>query len=378
MGRCNEACWSWERLAIVGCLLAASAMPPMLRAQDAPITASKTSAVPSTNALTERLLLLQNGKIVKGVIRQSAGGYVVNVTGGQMVLPFDQVRLEAADLEEAYRQLRDTLPDHTAAAHIELARWCVANGLPDQARKELREALRREPDSTVAKNMLQRINDQLLATKDVPAVAQRNGQFSFLGDAKPGIAPETLGGLPREAAADFISKVQPLLVNRCATAGCHGPGSGNSFELVRAKLGKAPPKSYSERNLAAVIERLDRERPLNSPLLMKLRGETKSFGTRQAHGGLSQEQLQTLRSWIESISKKPEPVVKPKTELVDDGDTDTEKIASSDTTKSLNDRRDKQNLDDDLANENLFRRLLRELREESPKPAEVTRSTSDE
>lgn len=377
---CNETCWSWKRLVLVGCLLAASMIVlPMLRAQDAPSKPTRNSATPNTNASAERFLLLQNGKVVKGVIRQSASGYVVNVPGGQLVLPFEQVRLEATDLEDAYRQQRDTLPDHTAAAHIELARWCVANGLPDQARKELREALRRESDSTVAKNMLQRINDQLLATKDVPAVVQRNGQFSFLGDTKPGIAPETLGGLPRETAADYMSKVQPLLVNRCATAGCHGPGSGNTFELQRAKIGKAPPKSYSERNLAAVIERLDLERPLSSPLLVKLRGETKSFGARQSHGGLSQEHLQTLRAWIESISKKPEPVAKPKAETVDVGnDAKAEDTMTSGSANSTKDRRDSQSEDEFLADENLFRSLLRELREEMSKPDEVNRSTNDE
>lgn len=360
-----------ERFAIVACLwLISSSGLPSLRAQ--------TSPVVSGSAPTERLLLLQNGKVVKGIIRQSATGYVINVTGGQMVLPFDQVRLEAADLEDAYRQLRDTLPDHTAAAHIELARWCVTNSLPDYARKELRSALRCEPDSTVAKNMLQRINDQLLATKDVPAVAQRSGQFSMLGDAKPGIPPETLGGLPREAAADFVSKVQPLLVNRCATAGCHGPGSGNSFELLRAKLGKAPPKIYSERNLAAVLERLDLERPLSSPLLVKMRGETKSLGARQSHGGLSQEQQQTLRAWIESISKKPEPVAKPKVVVVDDDDAKSDDASPDAPSKTAKDRRVAQSDDEFLADENLFRKLLRELREDASKPDEVTRSTSDE
>ena len=359
------------RFAFAVCLwLVFSSGLPSLRAQ--------TSPVASGSAPIERLLLLQNGKVVKGVIRQSAAGYVVIVTGGQMVLPFDQVRLEAADLEDAYRQLRDTLPDHTAAAHIELARWCVTNGMPDYARKELRAALRREPDSTVAKNMLQRINDQLLTTKEVPAVVQRNGQFSFLGDAKPGIQPESLGGLSREAAADYMSKVQPLLVNRCATAGCHGPGSGNSFELQRAKLGKAPPKIYSERNLAAVIQRLDLERPLSSPLLVKMRGETKSVGTRQSHGGLSQEQQQTLRAWIESISKKPEPVAKPKAEVVEDDDSKSEVSATIGPSKSAKDRRIAQSDDDVLTDENLFRKLLRELREDTSKPDEVSRNTSDE
>lgn len=364
MRRFNEARQSWEQLVLGTCLLAATTALPTLCAQDAPATIGRSPV-----AQAERLLLLQNGKIVKGVIQQSATGYVISVTGGQMVLPFDQVRLEATDLEDAYRQLRDTLPDHTAAAHIELARWCVTNGLLDYARKELREALRIEPDSTVAKNMLKRINDQLLTTKEVPAVAQRNGQFSFLGDAKPGISPEALGGLPREAAAEFVSKVQPLLVNRCATGGCHGPGAGNTFELVRTKVGKSPPKSYSERNLTAVLERLDLERPLSSPLLVKLRGESKSFGVRQSHGGLSVEQLQTLRAWIESISKKPEPVAIPKTELVEDDNTDVEKVSISERS---------QTIDNDLANENLFRQLLRELREEKPKPEQVTRSTSDE
>lgn len=360
-----------DRFVFIASVLAVYGVaPPSVRAQNTPVV--------STTATAERLLLLQNGKVVKGVIRQSATGYTVNVTGGQMVLPFDQVRLEATDLEDAYRQLRDTLPDHTAAAHIELARWCISNSLPDYARKQLREALRCEPDSTVAKNMLQRINDQLLTTKDVPAVVQRSGQFSMLGDAKPGIPPETLGGLPRDAAADFVSKIQPLLVNRCATAGCHGPGSGNSFELLRAKVGKAPPKIYSERNLATVLERLDLERPLSSPMLVKLKGESKSFGARQSHGGLTQEQQQTLRVWIESISKKPEPVARPKVEVVDDDDTKSEDTTTDKATKTAKGQRVAQSDDEFLADENLFRKLLRELRDDTSKPTEVTRSTSDE
>lgn len=344
-----------DRLALVACLW-------LVFGSGSPSVWAQTSPIVSVSAPNERLLLLQNGKMVKGVIRKSATGYVVIVTGGQMVLSFDQVRLEAADTEDAYRQLRDTLPDHTAAAHIELARWCVTNGMLDHARKELREALRREPDSTVAKNMLQRINDQLLTTKGVPAVAQRGSQFSMLGDAKPGIRPESLGGLSREAATEYMSKVQPILVNRCATAGCHGPGSGNSFELLRAKLGKAPPKNYSERNLAAVMERLNLERPLSSPLLVKLRGETKSLGVRQSHGSLSTAQHQTLRMWVESISKKPDAVGKPKAEVADDDNLSSEDSTTDSSSKSAKDRGIIPTDDRFFADENLFGKLLRTAR----------------
>ena len=216
--------------------------------------------------------------------------------------------------------------------------------------------------------MLQRINDQLLATKELPAVVARNGQYSMLGDPKLGVPADTLGGLPRAAALDFVSKVQPLLVNSCAKAGCHGMGSGNSFELQRTKLGKSPPKAHSERNLAAVLERIDREQPLSSPLLTKLRGESKSNSVRQSHGGLSREQTQTLRNWIEAISQKPEPVapVKAESETQDDN-TKTESPKARSDAKSSDD-----------GDDNLYRRLLRELRSGGPDAEELTRRTSDE
>ncbi len=339
------------RLVSVCCLLAVMSFAGwrVRAADDAP------PAIPETTkpVSAERVLLLQTGKIIKGVVRQTTAGYVVNVPGGQQVLPFDQVRFNADDLEDAYRLQRSSLPERPVSAHIELARWCHTHGMPDQACKELRDVLRIEPESTIARSMLQRINDQLLATKELPAVAARNhGQYSMLGDPKLGIPADTLGGLPREAALDFVSKVQPLLVNRCATAGCHGIGSGNSFELQRTKLGKSPPKSHSERNLAAVLERIDREQPLSSPLLTKLRGESKSNGARQSHGGLSREQTQTLRNWIEAISEKPEPVApaKPESEPQDD-DTKTE---------SPKPRSDANSNDD--GDDNLYRRLVRELR----------------
>ncbi len=318
-------------------------------ADDAPPVVSDATKPSSA----ERVLLLQNGKTVKGAVRQTTAGYVVNVPGGQLVLPFDQVRFNADDLEDAYRLQRSSLPERPVSAHIELARWCHTNGLPDQACKELRDVLRIEPESTIARTMLQRINDQLLATKELPAVAARNnGQYSMLGDPKLGVPADTLGGLPREAALDFVAKVQPLLVNRCATAGCHGIGSGNPFELQRTKLGKSPPKSHSERNLATLLEHIDREQPLSSPLLVKLRGETRSNGIRQPHGALSREQMQTLRNWIEAISEKPEPIapVKFESEPLDDGTKTESPKPRSDATSN------------DDGDDNLYRRLVRELR----------------
>ena len=113
-------------------------------------------------------------------------------------------------------------------------------------------------------------------------------------------------------------------------------------------------------------------------MLLKLRGETKSLGARQSHGGLTHEQQQTLRAWIESISKKPEPVAKPKAEVVDDDDSKSDDSASNGSSKNARNRRDRLSDDESLADENLFRTLLRELRDDTSKSDEVNRSTSDE
>jgi hypothetical protein len=335
----------------------------------------KSDAVKDASA-TERVLLLFNGKIVKGVIRQRATGYVVTLPGGQMVLPFEQVRLEADDLQDAYLQQRQMLPEGSAAAHVELARWCLSYALQEEARKELQDALKLDPASTLARKMLQRLNDQLLVTEELPTVVARNGGFSLLGGATPGVAVETLGNLPREAAVDFTLKVQPLLVNRCAMSGCHSAGSDSEFRLQRTKLGKSPPKSHTEHNLAMILSRIDRQQPHRSPLLVKLRGEADGPGIRQPHGGLTREQTQTLRDWIESISERPV-LLKPSFSDVARGKggfADDAPLLGPLGAPTRNGGISPQDFEDD----NFFHRALRDFQDRKDDVQNLIRSTSDE
>ena len=379
-------------LLLLGACLCASPSTRSVLADDetapAGVAVTTTKGASAANAPAERVLLLHNGKVVQGTIQQGSTGYVVIKPEGRLVLPFEQVRLEADDVEDAYRQQHNALPDHSAAAHTELARWCLTYGLKDQARAEIHEALRREPGSLTAKNMLQRIDDQLLATKELPMVKAKNGQYSLLGDVKPLETVEALGGLPREAANEFVSKVQPLLVNRCATAGCHGPGSDNPFELQRAKLGKGSPKSYSERNLAAVLARIDRDRPASSPLLTKLRGDSKTTGAKPSHGGLSHEQTQIVRNWIVALAHKSPTTTPSRPMIVTNAATKSKTLRSeedspeTDSTtpdKALPLKPPAKNLAADSdADDNVFRQLLRERKPDAFDPDEFNRNAVGE
>ncbi len=263
----------------------------------------------------ERVLVMHDGTVQRGLIEKTMTGYVLTKPQGKLVFAFDRVRLMADDLPAAYREQSKACANQ-ALPRIELGRWCFANGLNDEARKELRKALSLEPESQLANNLLQIVDDKLMATRELPRVkVGQDGSFSMLGDAKGLATVEPLGGLPRGAAQEFASRVQPLLVNRCATAGCHGPGSKQDFQLHRIKVGQRASRSQVEKNLSSVLDRIDRDRPLSSPLLMKLRGEPQANGLRISHGSLSPEQMHTVRRWIVNLSNKPLDVLPVSVEL---------------------------------------------------------------
>lgn len=285
----------------------------------------------------ERVLVMHDGTVNRGLIEKTMTGYVLTKPQGKLVFPFDQVRLMADDLPAAYREQSKACANQ-ATPRIELGRWCFANGLNDEARKELRKALSLEPELQIAKNLLQIVDDKLMATRELPRVkVGRDGSFSMLGDAKGLATVEPLGGLPRGAAQEFSSRVQPLLVNRCATAGCHGSGSKQEFQLHRIKVGQRASRTQVEHNLSSVLDRLDRDRPLSSPLLTKLRGEPQANGLRTSHGSLSPEQMHTVRRWIVSLSNKPLDVLPAAGELAEPtkplGANEKPAVESSDETE---------------------------------------------
>ncbi|MFM7107330.1 MAG: hypothetical protein ACKOZU_01775 [Planctomycetaceae bacterium] len=59
--------------------------------------------------------------------------------------------------------------------------------------------------------------------------------------------------LPPEVVASFTQRVQPLLLNRCATGACHGSADSPAPRLRRG-IGQAPPdQSHTRANLAAFL-----------------------------------------------------------------------------------------------------------------------------
>jgi hypothetical protein len=70
-----------------------------------------------------------------------------------------------------------------------------------------------------------------------------------------------------ESMGQFVSRVQPILMNTCAS--CHVGEKGGAFKLARATEGGTVSRRATQQNLATVLGHLTLARPEVSPLLVK-------------------------------------------------------------------------------------------------------------
>ena len=107
--------------------------------------------------------------------------------------------------------------------------------------------------------------------------------------------------LNTESLGLFVTKVQPILMNACAS--CHATGRGGAFKLARAAGTATASQRTVQQNLAAVLAQVNLEQPQTSPLLVK---------AINVHGDAGQPPLKgrqvaafhTLESWVRQTAAK--------------------------------------------------------------------------
>jgi hypothetical protein len=251
---------------------------------------------------SKRLLVLKNGRIVDGKISRSSSGFVVDKPKGSLLVPYEQVQFAASSRQNAYQKLKAAFPGRTTSNHIKLAQWCLTYQLHDEARSELREALEIDPDHDVSRRMLRRLEEVMNPYKpihrDLPKPAPRTAD----GFQSPKV--ESLAGLSRKAARQFVGKVQPILMNKCGNARCHGRKSQNNFQLTRVRIGRSSSRIFSEKNLAAVLQYVDVDNPARSPLLVVPKGNHGRGGRTIFYGHRGSKQSNLLRKWVHLVAEE--------------------------------------------------------------------------
>ncbi len=255
-------------------------------------------AAPPAETASTGVLVLRNGRVVAGQIQLVGEGYQVDSVTGRVVIPRNVVELEAANLGDAYRKLRAKMPDRSASRHIVLARWCLAYGLNQQALFEFREAERLAPKNSTARSMVAKLEPITRPRGTVPTVRMASAVMSR--DAE---AVEFLGGLPRDVAAAFVQKIQPLLSHRCGNGSCHGPSTSRSFQLEPIGRDRSGFGVRTRKNLDAVVAEIGSVQGSGNRLLGFARKTHGSVGTKLRSRGLSRDQLEMLEKWVQRVAR---------------------------------------------------------------------------
>jgi hypothetical protein len=210
---------------------------------------------------------------------------------------------------------------------LQLALWCLKYGLQGEAQSELDAARSVEPLHPKIALVERRLKlaaspaEPRLPRTSSPAASQPRptDDAKTAADREPAkpASPARLRAdeldrfvrtLPEGVVGQFTNRVQPVLVNHCALAGCHGPGSQSSYVLDRVSDRRTANRRSTQRNLYATLQQVDVERPAESKLLT---APLRAHGTAKGpiFSGRQSAQYEQLVWWAQRASGHLPPVV---------------------------------------------------------------------
>jgi hypothetical protein len=243
------------------------------------------------------ILLMRTGRMVSGEVSEGAGGYLVTNPSGSMLVPFADVVFEAKNLHGIYQKQRASMKFPTANTHMDLARWCITNNLIDEAKTELRDAIRLEPKRSEPQLMLRRLMSAS-PSKNRMTIQQKIEEKLVTKQIERSDEATSLTGISREQSAIFVRKIQPILLNKCGNANCHGNAATSEFKLTQVSRRYGNHRIYAEKNLAEVMKWLDFNSPADSQLIVKPEREHPANGMVVYSGYAGRKQKEIIQNWV--------------------------------------------------------------------------------
>jgi hypothetical protein len=255
------------------------------------------------------VLLLNNGELIAGTIITAGDRYDVQLENGEISIRRSEVALVCRDAQECYARKRAGIESGRAQDHLDLAEWCIKNGLLEAGERELAAA--RAADHAHPKIRL--VESRLALAKEPPPSGP-------VESPQKRAAPESLDGmarnLPPGTMEQFTNTIQPLLLNYCAKSGCHAGRGAGGLQLERMHP-KLAGRFSTQRNLRRVLAQVDLADPTKSKLLQ---APIRPHGPAQATIFTDREQSQyrQLAEWVHALagtrrSAAPEPTLAERT-----------------------------------------------------------------
>jgi hypothetical protein len=255
------------------------------------------AAGPGASPEKGKVLVLENEHTLEGDIERVGDRYRVRRAVGETWLPADRVLCLVASLPDAYAFLRGRANLEDADERLRLADWCRLNGLRTQALAELRAAAQLRPAHAETRRLL----EVLQQAEHVAAVEKPAADSARAAEKEPAPPVE----VTTESLGLFATRVQPILMNTCAS--CHATGRGGRFHLLQAYDGGLANRRTLERNLAATLAQVDLDRPEASRLLSKAVSDHAHTGQAPLKGRTAPP-FRTLEDWVKlTVANSPRP-----------------------------------------------------------------------
>ena len=254
-------------------------------------------------AQPRKLLVMNNGQVFGGQLIARTDGYDVILPSGRMYVSSDRIRFLATGIQDAYEKMSNSIQNRTPTTHVQMARWCLTNGLRSTARRELLDALHLDPEYRLAQTMLEALVRQAKraeanAASSQDIIAQMSAQRTGVSDRR------SLGGLPVGTARTFTIRIQTLLSNNCGNAKCHSGGQ-TTFQFVNTR--RSSSVVIAEQNLASILKQIDLAEPSKSPLLVKAASMHGGARAPLFSGRSGRAQMQMLQDWVKEVSSELNP-----------------------------------------------------------------------
>ncbi|MEZ6135038.1 MAG: hypothetical protein R3C53_09035 [Pirellulaceae bacterium] len=267
-------------------------------------------------------VLLKNDRILLGDVEVRGDTYVVQIAEQSSVsLSKSQVAYVGRNLADLYAYKLQSIKKWEVGDHFQMTRWCLTHGLRNEAVLHYGEVAKQAAGHPRVKQLAIEIKLKLLEVPEFrtfvgiepvagpPSLVQRSGAKQLGSPTQPGGGSDVVSASGTLSAdtlqmnvvqhpqivQQFSSRVQPILINRCSQAACHGSQGSNALRLV-APFGRSS-NELSSQNLASVLEQISPTSDQLSPLLAYA---TTAHGLQRKPGiEVTESTLITeLRNWI--------------------------------------------------------------------------------
>lgn len=256
---------------------------------------------------------MHNGGLFEGTVQRTPDAVIVEGDGTYISLRTPDVAHVAESLVAAYEWKRAQMGEGGLIAidHLELADWAIENHLWEQAARELLDARQLAPTSGRLELLERRLDEAFrVATIRAPQKTPTPSEPTEALNGTPAAAPDDSfqrPALPDGALEQFTRRIQPVLLNSCATSGCHGAEPAGGFAFDVASLRGYGDLRSTERNLDATLGLIDLHNPAASKLLTIAKGP--HAGVTPIGGQRREEMLQRISEWAHKIALHNAPPV---------------------------------------------------------------------